>query len=200
MSKIIPYIVFFSVFIYCSSSDENPIPGTSNSGNVNSIISTDISVSSSVNKITWENETDLNDQLDAAITYSYGNASENDTQKTVTINSDSSLATVSISFVTSNYSDPNLSNNSITIVLEQEETSNAVVLKADGPGETYELITSVNITLVGIDIITTIKSIFMVPCQHNGFHTIMLGRWFFSLNSLKFNGYLFDLYSLYRLA
>ena len=143
MSKIIPYIVFFSVFIYCSSSDENPISGTSNSGNVNPVISTDISVSSSVNTIIWENETDLNDQLDAAITYSYGNASESDTQKTVTINSDSSLATVSISFVTSNYSDPNLSNNSITIVLEQEETSNAVVLKADGPGETYELITSV---------------------------------------------------------
>lgn len=60
---------------------------------------------------------------------------------------DSTFVIASINFKTAyqnQYNDSNPSNNSVTIALEKEPIeSNAIILSADGPGDTYALITSV---------------------------------------------------------
>ena len=108
---------------------------------------TDISVTSSVSSITWIDDNDLTEKLTNALFFSYGTALESEIEKTETFTSDSSQVTVSIAFKAAfqnAYIDPNASNNSVTIALEKEvETGAAIELNADGPGNTYELITSV---------------------------------------------------------
>lgn len=108
---------------------------------------TDISVTSSVNAILWVDQNDFNQQLEAALSYNYGDALESEVETSIIYANDTSEVTVTIDFKAafqSAYFDSNKSNNSVTIVIEKEQpNSNVVVLRADGPGGTYDLITSV---------------------------------------------------------
>jgi hypothetical protein len=110
-------------------------------------IITDISVSSSIPLLTWENETDLMNKTNQVLIFDYGMASEEEVRKHQTLNTDSTQFITRISFkeeFKNTYKDSDISNNTAIITLEKAlPPSNAVVLKADGPGNTYELITSV---------------------------------------------------------
>ncbi len=131
----------------CGGQEDAMLPIVDDEPKGNPMISTDISVTSSESLIVWQNGNDLMQQLDAALSYGYGSALENETLKSLSINADSTLATATIVFkaeVLNKYQDSNTSNNSVSIDLERQlPEGTAVVLKADGPGETYELITSV---------------------------------------------------------
>ncbi|MFS4492188.1 hypothetical protein [Maribacter sp. 2308TA10-17] len=130
----------FFILNACSSDDEpkvvTPEP-----------IVADISVSAATNNITWTEANELTQKINDALTYNYSSATEIKTQKTLTFATDSTSVTATIQFKTAfqdYYNDPNASNNSVTITLEKQVvTGNAVILSADGPGDTYELITSV---------------------------------------------------------
>lgn len=126
---------------------------------------TDISVSTSESLLTWIEGNDLIQKLDNSISYNYGDALQNQTEKSLVISGDSTSAIASINFkqeFSNLFSDTNSTNNSVTITLEKEIIkNNAVILKADGPGSTYDLITS--ILAPGYDPIE-------VPdCNHAGF-------------------------------
>lgn len=126
----------------------------------------DMSVSTSAGSITWVDDNDLLQKLEDAISYNYRGAPESQIEKKEMFASDSSQVNVSMNFreeIQRFYIDPDVSNNSVTVELEKEvETGNddnsddeddseneeenngsAIELKADGPGSTYELITSV---------------------------------------------------------
>lgn len=108
---------------------------------------TDISILTAVNSITWTDENDLTQQLDDALIYNYGDAQKSEVEQTRTYTADSAELSITIDFKADFqdvYFDPNKSNNTATIALEKEgDSGNAVVLNADGPGNTYDLITSV---------------------------------------------------------
>ena len=109
---------------------------------------TDISVASSTNSITWIDQDDLTIQLGDAFTFNYGDAKENEVETSITYANDSSEVSATIDFKAafqSAYFDPNKSNNTATITLikERDENDATVTLLADGPGDTYDLITSV---------------------------------------------------------
>lgn len=110
---------------------------------------TDISVIATVNSITWTDSSDLLQKLENSLTYSYGLAHEAETEKQQVFNADSTQVTASITFKTafqSVYKETNILNNSVSIALIKEIESSVsigVELKADGPGNTYALITSV---------------------------------------------------------
>lgn len=132
-----PFTLILILFLTsCNKTDETIEP-----------ITTDISISSSTNLITWVDEADLTLKLDNALSYSYGVANASATQKQRFINNDTSEVVASIAFKTefqNLYTDTNPFNNSVTIDLEKDNTSpQGVELKADGPGNTYDLITSV---------------------------------------------------------
>ena len=104
---------------------------------------TDISILSSESLIVWNDYADLMQKIENAISYDYGSANENETEKQQSFNADTTQIVASIIFKPAFqdiYIDSNLSNNSVTINLEKNE---GVQLRADGPGDTYELITSV---------------------------------------------------------
>lgn len=104
---------------------------------------TDISISSSESLISWMESNDLTQKIEKALSYNYGNAKESEIEKQQSFNGDSTQVIATINFKTAFqdiYIDSNLSNNSVTINLEKKE---GVELKADGPGDTYELIASV---------------------------------------------------------
>ncbi len=83
-------------------------------------ITTDISVVSSEKFIYWLNDKDLFAKLDYALTYNYGNALEEDIQKEITFNTDSTKVTATIDFkYHGKYLDANKRNNSIIISLEK---------------------------------------------------------------------------------
>ena len=135
-------MVFPFIFSSCGGDDEtvdaevDPVP-----------VVTDISVTSSESSITYINQNDLNQKLEIAVSYNYGIALESDTEKQLIINTDSTQANATIAFKTAlkdNYIDSNTTNNSVAIALGKEVPQlSAVELKADGPGDTYALITSV---------------------------------------------------------
>lgn len=111
-------------------------------------VSIDLSVSSLETIIYWVNEDDLAQKLEAALIYDHAGVEEDRIEKWNDFNIEKTQVVVSIDFESSYksvYKDPSISNNSVKIQLikEEEETSNAVVLKADGTGNTYALITSV---------------------------------------------------------
>ncbi|WP_236262740.1 hypothetical protein [Aggregatimonas sangjinii] len=141
----IPFLlVILLIFNSCASSDE-----TNEEAEIGGPIATDISVTSAETLILWIDAADLTLKLSNALSYSYGVASESDTEKLQSFNADTTQVTASIAFKAAaqgDYNDTNTSNNSTTIALEKEvETSNpiSVLLSADGPGNTYDLITSV---------------------------------------------------------
>ena len=138
-----PTIQLLILFLFCSingcSKEKAP--------EIDPVITTDLSVSSSINLIVWANDDDLLQKIDAAVSYNYGAARESEIETSLTFNQDFTEVTASIDFKTayqSKYEDTNSSNNSVTITLEKEaDPSNAVILSADGPGGTYSLIKSV---------------------------------------------------------
>ena len=102
-------IVGIILLVSCSGKDENPEP-----------ISADISVSSAESLIVWQDADDLNQQLQSAITYDYGNAVSGKTVREISVSSDSSQATATIAFKAdfqSEYIDPNASNINVTIAV-----------------------------------------------------------------------------------
>lgn len=107
----------------------------------------DISVTSSVSSLKWIDENDLAQKVNDALTYHYGNVPKTRTEESVTYASDDSEVRVTIDFkpyFKSYYIDPDESNNTTTIALEKDdENSHAVILDANGPGDTYDLISSV---------------------------------------------------------
>ena len=126
------------VFIAYSCSEEVITPD---------VVSTDISVTSNSTSITWIDQNDLNAQLEAAITFNTGKALDNEVNKSIQIEADSSSATASIAFKVAfqdDYSDVIPTNNSVTITLIKNAGSvGGTTLSADGPGDTYALISSV---------------------------------------------------------
>lgn len=125
------------VLIGCNSNDEN----------ISEPIRTDISISSSESSISWVEVSDLLQTLSNTINYNYGSAPQNTIEKEQIFNTDSTEVISSIRFkqeFQDDYTDINPLNNSVTIELNRESLpASGVELKANGPGNTYELITSV---------------------------------------------------------
>lgn len=137
MKKSISYLLFIFLISFnsCSENEDSP-----------ELISTDISVTTSTNSITWSDQDDLNQQLQGVISFNFGTALESEVITEQTFNSAMSEVITTISFrpqFQNVYRDSNPLNNSVTITLIQNVITPAVVLKADGPGNTYNLITSV---------------------------------------------------------
>ncbi len=132
--------------ISCGGQEEGMAPVVDDEPSI-TLITTDISVTSDETLITWTNGPDLSQKLESALNYNYGLAKESETSKSLSINSDSTVAIATLVFkeeFLNVYRDSNTANNSVTIALEKETPQGmAVELKADGPGNTYELITSV---------------------------------------------------------
>ena len=112
-------------------------------------ILTDISISSSVSLITWDDSDDLIEKLENALSYNYGSALESEIEKQQSFNADTTQVIATINFkigFQNAYIDSNPINNSVTITLVKDIENpgiQGVELKADGPGNTYDLITSV---------------------------------------------------------
>ncbi|GGI58128.1 polysaccharide lyase [Winogradskyella haliclonae] len=135
MNRFYLYL-FVLVVLSCAESDEPT-----------EVISTDISVTSSTNSITWTDDAGLLQQLDNALSYNFGSTLESEIEKQQVFNTDSTEVTASIKFSAgfeNVYKDTNPFNNSVTISLIREVPApQGIELKADGSGSTYELITSV---------------------------------------------------------
>lgn len=143
LKKVAVLVLVFTALLSLSfcSSQEDEQPTTFVPTN------TDISVTTSESLLIWIDGNDLIQKLENSISYNYGDASQSQTEKSLVISSDSTSAIASINFkqeFSNLFSDTNVANNSVTISLEKEIIqNNAVILKADGPGNTYDLITSV---------------------------------------------------------
>ena len=134
MNKL-PSLILFIILFSCNTSDETT---------TTPLIVTDISITSSQTTISWIDTDDLTQKIENALSYSYGTALESETEKQHVFNADMTQVTATIAFKAefqSVYSDSNPSNNIVTITLTQ--STQGVELKADGPGNTYSLITSV---------------------------------------------------------
>lgn len=132
------FIFFLSSLVILNSCSDNEGGGTSKE-----IITTDISISSSESLISWVETNDLAQKIEQVLSYNYGLANESEIEKEQIFNVDSTQVFATIDFKAEFqdiYNDSNPSNNSVTINLERNKT---VELKADGPGDTYALITSV---------------------------------------------------------
>lgn len=144
------FISSYFLLIGCGNQDDtSPMAIADDEPTVPMLITTDISVISSESLILWTNGNDLISKLESALSYNYGQASESETSSSLSINNDSTIASATIVFkeeYLNVYVDSNSDNNSFTIELEketQQEQAAPIVLSADGPGDTYELITSV---------------------------------------------------------
>lgn len=151
-------------------------------------MSTDISIASSQNVMVWIDSRDLTQKINNALSYSYGTAGINKTEKARVFNADTTQFTASIGFKSAfqgSYIDSNPSNNTVTIQLEKEiviSTPEGVSLIADGPGNTYSLITSV--LAPGQNPIET------PDCNHNAFGEHMDELFDSELNANVFRFYL----------
>ena len=138
------WLTIVSLLVIACSSDDGP---TTPGGGGDAPIATDISVSAAVDVINWTTMDDLVQQVNDAISFNNGRAQENELIKSIEIASDNSEATGTIAFTPaaeSLYRDLNVTNNSVSILLvEGGSGRGATVLTADGPGDTYELISSV---------------------------------------------------------
>jgi len=132
------FLILIIILTSCSKNDETIEPKI-----------TDISISSSESLIFWVDYTDLTQKLENALNYNYGAAVENETEKQQSFNSDTTQVHATIHFKIESqttYIDTNPLNNSVTIDLIKDIENpipQGVELKANGPGTTYELITSV---------------------------------------------------------
>ena len=136
------------LILSCISEDPTPPVTGSN------ITASDISVTSSVMSIRYTDEDDLNRQLDDVISFDFANTLPNQVDARVITNRTHAIATISfLEEFSSQYIDPNMSNNSITIEISSISGTagsgtdlqgiGASVVTADGPGDTYELISAV---------------------------------------------------------
>jgi len=158
-------LLFFASILFLYTCDKSE--GTSETEDpVEQPITADISVSSSSSLINWMDQDDLIQQLNNVLTYNYSNALESETETDQTFATDSSQVITRIDFkqaYQSVYNDPNTANNAVIVFLTKDSPpgSNAVELDADGPGNTYDLITSV--LAPGYNPIET------PDCSHNAF-------------------------------
>jgi len=113
--------LLLSVFILllvansCKQDDITPDP-----------INTDISVSSRTDLLIWLDATNLNQIINDVTSFNYGNAVQNEINKSFVFNSDTTAVTVSINFkeeFQQKYYDPNLSNNILTINLHKKDNN-----------------------------------------------------------------------------
>ncbi len=84
------------------------------------VIITDISVIANQTNIVWENDNDLNTQINNSFVFNYNNISPNEIETITTINQDTTLVTAFIDFkeeFSNKYTDSNISNNSASISL-----------------------------------------------------------------------------------
>jgi len=82
----------------------------------------DISVTSSVSRIVWMNQDDLDAQVNNAISFNSANTEASEVQTSIQFNATNTQVTATIDFLDqfrANYIDPNVSNNSVTIELEE---------------------------------------------------------------------------------
>ena len=137
------WLTIVSLLVIACSGDDGPTP----TGGGDAPIATDISVTAAVDVINFTTMDDLVQQVNDAISFNNGRAQENELIKSIEIASDNSEATGTIAFTPaaeSSYRDLNVTNNSVSILLvEGGSGRGATVLTADGPGDTYELISSV---------------------------------------------------------
>lgn len=118
------------------------------------ITASDISVSSTVSTIRYADDDDLQSQLNAAISFDFANSIPTQVDTRVITNRTHAIASISFKEeFSSQFIDPNTTNNSVTIEITNQsgttgtasdlEGIGASVVTADGPGDTYELISSV---------------------------------------------------------
>jgi len=137
---VFPILIVVLLFALnsCNKNDETTEP-----------ILTDISITSSESLIAWADNDDLMQKLDNALYYNYGNALESETEKQQIFNADTTQVIATIDFkigFQNTYNDLNPNNNLVTIQLiknVENPSPQGVELKADGPGNTYDLITSI---------------------------------------------------------
>jgi hypothetical protein len=136
------------LIISCGGDDEPMQPS------IIGISASDISVSTAVSSIRYADDNDLQSQLNEAITFDFANSLPTQVETRVVTNRVSAIATISFKEeFRSQFIDPNTTNNSVTIeIISQSGTTTsgtnlegigASVVTADGPGDTYELISSV---------------------------------------------------------
>ena len=128
-------VVIFIGFLACGS-EEEPMP-------IIEIIDTDISVSSTVEQITWTDQLDLTMQLDSSVIFTLDSAAPSEVEMTFTFDMDTTEVSAQIAFTAeavSRFNDLDPSNNAVQILLEKKIIREPTTLIADGPGDTYELI------------------------------------------------------------
>lgn len=136
------------LIISCGGEDDSIQPSSIG------ITASDISVSTTVSSIRYADDSDLQGQLNEAITFDFANSIPTQVDTRVITNRTHAIATISFKEeFSSQFIDPNTSNNSVTIeIINQSGTTGpasdltgigASVVTADGPGDTYELISSV---------------------------------------------------------
>jgi hypothetical protein len=106
-------MILVLLFIVNSCTEDEPIE----------VFTTDISVTSNQTTIVWENENDLNTQINNSFVFNYGNININEIETSITINQDSTIVTAFIDFkedFKNQYNDSDISNNTASINLEQE--------------------------------------------------------------------------------
>ena len=117
---ILVYWILFGVgllFLVGCFNDE--IPGLSLVGN------TDLSVTSNEEVIIWTDANDLINKINSIVNYDYGLAKPEEVDTMVVFNLDTTSITISINFkeeFQQKYFDPNISNNSITLLSQKEST------------------------------------------------------------------------------
>ena len=140
MKRLFLLLAVIVLFNCSESSDVEPLPDP---------VAVDVWVASSESSILWLNWIDLTQKVADAIRYDYGTVRESVTEKKLTYNADTTAVTATIAIKAAyknDYYDPDMSNNSVSITLVKDTAPpepRGVALKADGPGGTYELITSV---------------------------------------------------------
>jgi len=166
----------FFIFVGCTTQESPEDP-----------VEADLSVTGLVSSITWSDPTDLTQKLSTVVNFGYGSARESQVDKAYVYPPDSSQVRISVDFkpeFQGQYQDPNPSNNTAIIALIKEvvQPSNAIELKADGPGDTYELITSV--LAPGYDPLET------PDCGHAAFNRHIDELWDADLNANVFRFYI----------
>lgn len=109
---LLAFISLLFLFNSCSKDDEIQKPTT-----------TDISVSTSENLIYWIDDNDLTQKLNNILSYNYGEALENEVEKKLNFNPDSTEVIATINFkqeFQNKYFDSNIANNTTTIELLKE--------------------------------------------------------------------------------
>ncbi len=137
-SQIIFLLIIQFSFFCCN---RNEVPETSEEST--NTIETDLAIASTEELISWVYADDLNEKVYNALVYEYGNVGEGGTETFFNYNSDTTQVTASIDFKSEFlefYVDTIPSNNSVVINLEKNL---GVMLSADGPGNTYDLIRSI---------------------------------------------------------